>query len=136
MAFIGCDFLQIGIKHSTLGTYTLYPVRGENGQIETGGYTTESDPKGITGSGEAIYKQTIGRWVVEAPPIAWKRSGNNTLDQVKAIANSFEEIDCTFELADGTIWIGKGKIVGDIKGATFDATIPLKFEGGGKLTSI
>jgi len=136
MAAIGCDFLQIGIKHSTLGTLTLYPKAGENGQIETGGYTTESDPKGITGSGEAIYKQTIGRWVVETPPIVWKRSGNDTLDQVKEIANSFEEIDCTFELADGTIWIGKGKIVGDIKGATFDATIPLKFEGGGKLTSI
>jgi hypothetical protein len=134
--YIGCDFKQIGIKHSELGTVTLYPKAGENGQIETGGYTTESDPKGITGSGEAIYKQTIGRWVVETPPIAWKRSGTDTLDQIKAIANSFEEIDCTFELADGTIWVGKGKIVGDIKGATLDATIPLKFEGGGKLTRI
>ncbi len=134
--YIGCDFKQIGIKHSELGTVTLYPKAGENGQIETGGYTTESDPKGITGSGEAIYKQTIGRWVVETPPIAWKRSGPDTLDQVKSISNSFEEIDCTFELADGTIWVGKGKIVGDIKGATFDATIPLKFEGGGKLTRI
>jgi hypothetical protein len=134
--YIGCDFKQIGIKHSELGTVTLYPKAGENGQIETGGYTTESDPKGITGSGEAIYKQTIGRWVVETPPIAWKRSGVDTLDQIKAISNSFEEIDCTFELADGTIWIGKGKIVGEIKGATLDATIPLKFEGGGKLTRI
>jgi hypothetical protein len=134
--YIGCDFKQIGIKHSELGTVTLYPKGGENGQIETGGYTTESDPKGITGSGEAIYKQTIGRWVVETPPIAWKRSGLDTLDQVKSISNSFEEIDCTFELADGTIWVGKGKIVGEIKGATLDATIPLKFEGGGKLTRI
>jgi hypothetical protein len=134
--FIGCDFLQIGIKHSELGTVTLYPKGGENGQIEPGGYTTESDPKGITGSGEPIYKQTIGRWVVETPPIAWKRSGVDTLDQIKKIANSFEEIDCTFELADGTIWVGKGKIVGDIKGATFDANIPMKFEGGGKLTKI
>lgn len=134
--FIGCDFLQVGIRHSTLGTLTLYPKAGENGQIETGGLTTESDPKGITGSGEAIYKQTIGRWVVETPPIAWKRQGADTLDAVKAIASSFEEIDCTFELADGSIYIGKGKIVGEIKAATFDATIPLKFEGGGKLTKI
>ena len=134
--FIGCDFLQIGLKHSTLGTLTVYPKAGENGQIETGGLTTESDPKGITGSGEAIYKQTIGRWVVETPPIAWKRQGTDTLNLVKAMASSFEEVDCTFELAGGTIWIGKGKIVGEIKGATFDATIPLKFEGGGKLTSL
>lgn len=134
--FTGCDFKQIGIKHSSLGTVMLYPKAGENGQIEPGGYTTESDPKGVTGSGEAIYKQSIGRWVVETPPIAWKRSGIDTLNQVKAIADSFEECDCTFELADGTIWVGKGKIVGDIKGATFDATIPLKFEGGGKLTRI
>lgn len=136
MAYIGCDFLQIGIKHSTLGTLTLKPKAGENGQIETGGYVTESDPKGITGSGEAIYKQTIGRWVVESPPIAWGRQGNDTLDQIKAISGSFEEADFTYELADGTIWVGRGKIVGDIKGATFDATIPLKMEGGGQLTRI
>jgi hypothetical protein len=134
--FIGSDFLQIGLKHTTLGSLTLYPKSGENGQIETGGLTTESDAKGITGSGEAIYKQTIGRWVVETPPIAWKRQGIDTLALVKGMSTSFEEVDCTFELVDGTIWIGKGKIVGEIKGATFDATIPMKFEGGGELTKL
>lgn len=131
--FVGCDLKQIGIKHSTLGTVVLYPKAGENAQIEFGGTTAESDPKGITGSGEAIYKMTVGRWVVETPPIAWKRSTIDTIQQVKDIAKSFEEIDCTFELADGSIYAGKGKIVGEVKGATFDSTIPLKFEGGGEL---
>lgn len=134
--FVGCDFLQIGIKHSTLGSVVLYPKAGENGQIDPGGLSTESDEKGITGSGEAIYKQTRKRWSVESPPIGWKRQGENTLEKVKDIANSFEECDFTFELADGTIYIGKGKIVGDLKGATFDSTLPLKFEGGGVLTPV
>jgi len=136
MAFIGCDFLQIGIKHSSLGSFTLYPKAGESGQIELGGLMTESDTKGITGSGEVIWKQSIQRWVVETPPIAWKRSGVDTLNQIQSLSNSFEELDLTFELADGTIYIGKGKIVGELKGASYDATIPLKFEGGGKLTKI
>lgn len=133
--FVGCDFLQIGVKHS-LGTFVFYPKAGENGQIDTGGNSTESDTKGITGSGEAIYKMTVGRWAVETPPIAWKRAGGDTLEDAKKIANSFEEADFTFELADGSIYVGKGKIVGEIKGATFDANIPMKFEGGGKLIKI
>lgn len=136
MAFIGCDFLQVGLKHPTLGTVNLYPKAGENGQIEIGGITTESEPKGITGSGEAIYKMSVGRWVVETPPIAWKRSGTDTLQTVQDMAADFEEIDCTFQLRDGSIYIGKGKIVGEIKGASYDSTIPLKFEGGGKLQKI
>ena len=136
MAFIGCDFLQIGIKHATLGTFTLYPKAGENGQIEIGGIYTESDDKGITGSGEPIYKQTVKRWVVETPPIAWNRSGSDTLLAMQQLGSSFEEIDCTFELTDGSIYIGKGKLVDVPKGASFDSTIPIKMEGGGILQKI
>jgi hypothetical protein len=136
MAFIGCDFLQIGIKHATLGSFTLYPKAGENGQIEIGGIYTESDDKGITGSGEPIYKQTVKRWVVESPPIAWKRSGEDTLLAMQQLGASFEEIAFTFELSDGSTYIGTGKIVDVPKGASYDATIPIKMEGGGKLQKI
>jgi len=136
MAAIGCDFLQIGLRHSTLGSVILFPKAGENGQIEVGGTTTESDPKGITGSGEAIYKASVVRWVVEAPAIAWKRTGTDLQTILKNMSSSLEELDCTFELVDGTIWVGRGKIVGEIKAATLDATIPIKFEGGGKLSRI
>ena len=134
--FVGCDFLSIGIKSSVLGSLTLYPKAGENGQIEEGGITTESDVNGLTGSGSAIYKMKVGRWVVETPPIAWNRQGSDTLSLIQAMASEIGEQDFTFTLADGKIKIGKGKIVGEVKGATFDATIPLKFEGGGKLTTI
>lgn len=138
MAFIGCDLKQISIKHPTLGSVVIYPKAGENAQIELGGITTESDPKGIAGSGEAIYKKNVGRWVVETAPIAWKRAvaDSDTLKVIQNIAASFEESDFTFELADGVIYVGRGMIVGEIKGATFDATIPLKMEGGGQLAQI
>jgi hypothetical protein len=134
--FQGADFLQIGIRHTTLGTLTLYPKGGENGQIDYGGLETESDQKSITGAGEAIYKTSVKRWAVEAPPIAWQKSGTDTMQKVNDFKNSYQECDFTFELASGDIWIGKGRIVGEVKGATLDSTVPLKFEGGGKLTKI
>ncbi|MBP1638976.1 MAG: hypothetical protein H6Q17_559 [Bacteroidetes bacterium] len=134
--FQGADFLQIGIKHATLGTLTLYPKSGENGQIDYGGLETESDQKSITGSGEAIYKTSVKRWAVETPPIAWRKSSTDTLQSIKNMANSYLECDFTFELADGTIWVGTGRIVGELKGATLDSTFPLKIEGGGKLAMV
>lgn len=136
MAFIGCDVKQIGLRHSTLGSVSLFPKAGENAQIDLGGLTTESDKKGITGAGQAIYKQSIGRWALESPPIAWNRSGVDTLATVQDMSDSFEELDVTIELADGSVYVGKGKIVDELKGATFDATIPLKIEGSGKLSAV
>lgn len=136
MAYIGCDVLQFTAKHSELGTFTFYPKAGENAQIDLGGFSTESDDKGVTGSGEAIYKTSVGRWVVELPPIAWKRKGSSTLNDLDSLCQSFEEIDCTFTLSDGTILVGRGKIVDKLKGATYDATIPVKIEGGGKLRQV
>ena len=136
MAYIGCDVVQWTAKHSELGTFTFYPKAGENAQIDVGGYSTESDDKGVTGAGESVYKIGNRRWVVELPPIAWKRKGSSTLADLDSLNQSFEEIDCTFTLADGTIYVGRGRIVDAIKGATYDATIPVKLEGGGKLRQL
>lgn len=136
MAYIGCDVLQWTAKHSELGTFTFYPKAGENAQIDLGGFSTESDDKGVTGSGESIYKIGNHRWVVELPPIAWKRKGSSTLADLDSLNQSFEEIDNTFTLSDGSIFVGRGRIVDTTKGATYDATIPVKIEGGGKLRQL
>ena len=131
--FKGTEFLQIGLKHSTLGTVTLYPKAGENGQLKTGGFQNEID---ITGSGEPIVKKKRVPWEVECPPIAWNKSGTDLIKTIQDLIDSYEEIDCTFELADGSIWTGKGSIIDELKGATYDGTIPLKISGGGKLAKL
>jgi hypothetical protein len=131
--FIGCDVVSIDLNWGSEGKVSLSPKAGENAQLDPGGYTTESDKKGITGDGQAIYKMSIGRWAMETPPIAWQKTGTNNLTTVKAIAASFLEGTVTITLADGTLYSGKGKIVDEIKVATFDSTFPIKLEGTGAL---
>lgn len=131
--FKGVEFLQIGLKHSSLGSVTLYPKAGENGQLQIGGYQNEVE---TTGSGEAIVKKKRVPWVVECPPIAWNKSGTDLIKIMQDLIDSFEEVDCTFELTDGSIWTGKGSLIDELKGATYDGTIPLKISGGGKLIKL
>lgn len=135
MAYNGVEIISIGIKH-TVANITLYPKGGETATLDIGGLMTDDDTAGITGSGEAIYKMTQKRWKVEVPPVAWDRGTVNTLLELKSIVESYEEASFTFELADGNIYKGKGRIVGELKGAALDANIPIIFSGGGKLEKI
>lgn len=135
MAYNGVEIVSIGVKH-TVGNVTLFPKAGETATLDVGGLMVEDDTASITASGESIYKFSNKRWKVEVPPIAWDRGTNDTLLTLKGIVESFEEASFTFELADGVIYKGKGRIVGELKGAAYDSNIPLIFSGGGKLEKV
>ena len=135
MAYNGVELISISIKHS-VANVTLYPKGGETTTVDGGGLVTDDDTGANTGSGEPIYKMTNKRWKIEAPPVAWDRGLNDTLLDLQAIQQSFEEAVFSFSFADGYILKCKGRIVSELKGAILDATIPMIFSGGGKIERI
>ena len=130
MAIVAGDFTEISYNHPTLGTGFFYPVAGEDGSLDTGGFRTEDDNQAIAGNGEAIDKMKRTRWSYE-DTLKWDMSGVNDIDMLTKMTASVHHAVFTFTHVSGAVWQATGKPVGDIVGSGQNASIPIKFSGGG-----
>lgn len=135
MAFTGGDLIEATYNHPTEGSGTIYLKGGEDIQVDYGGYVADDDDAAVTGDGQMIDKLNRKRWSVSTT-VAWDMTDRDELDRLQRLQNSPVLADWTFAHINSAIWVGKGKPVGDIKGAGQDATIPLKVAGGGVLGKI
>jgi len=133
--FVGGDILEISYKHPTLGSGTWFPKSGEDLSVDPGGYRSEDKADGVTGDGQMIDTINRKRWGIEGT-VAWATAGPDELGQADKLAASPLLADWTITHINGTIWGGKGKVVGDISGSSKDATMKIKVAGGGKLVPI
>ena len=62
MAYIGGDITEITASHPTIGSATFYPKSGEDGSFDPGGFRSDDEAEGITGSGEMIDTMKNKRW--------------------------------------------------------------------------
>ena len=136
MSYVAGDILEITYNHPVIGSGTLYCKANEDSQFDKGGYRSEDDDAMVTGDGQIIDKINRKRWSYEAPPIAWDMTETDELDKLCELAASPIPADWTITSISGAIWGGKGKPVGDLKGATNTGQIPLKLAGGGVLKQI
>jgi len=136
MSYVAGDILEITYNHPVIGSGTLYCKANEDSQVDKGGYRSEDDDAMVTGDGQIIDKINRKRWSYEAPPIAWDMTETDELDKLCELAASPIPADWTITSISGAIWGGKGKPVGDLKGATNTGQIPLKLAGGGVLKQI
>ncbi len=135
MGAIGGDILEITFNHATLGSGTIYPKSGEYSTIDLGGFRSNDDANMIDGSGNMIDQINRVRWGVETT-VAWDNNVALELEQLVALAASPVHADWTITHISGTVWGGKGKPVGDLKGAGNGGTFPLKLAGGNELKKI
>ncbi|MCH9621002.1 MAG: hypothetical protein S4CHLAM20_04160 [Chlamydiia bacterium] len=135
MPAIGGDIIEITYNHPTLGSGSFFPKSEEDGTIDPGGFRTADEDNGVTGSGDAIYKKNRKRWSVEITS-RWDANKANDLERLNLLSNSSIESTLTFELANGTVWKGQGMPVGDVQGSSNEATMSVKFAGGGFLEKI
>ena len=118
MSYVAGDILEITYNHPVIGSGTLYCKANEDSQVDKGGYRSEDDDAMVTGDGQIIDKINRKRWSYEAPPIAWDMTEADELDKLCELAASPIPADWTITSISGAIWGGKGKPVGDLKGAT------------------
>lgn len=135
MGAIGGDILEITYNHPTLGSGVIYPKSAEDSTIDLGGFRSADDANMIDGSGAMIDQMNRVRWMVETT-VAWDNNVALELEKVVALSESPVQADWTITHISGTVWGGKGKPVGDLKGAGNGGTFSFKLSGGNKLKKI
>lgn len=133
--FSGGDLLEISYKHPTLGSGTWFPKSSEDGTVDPGGYRSNDDANMITGDGQMIDQINRVRWSFDGV-VAWDMAISDELDQARKLASSPLPADWTITHLNGTVWGGKGKLVGDVKSNTNTSQMSVKIAGGGLLTKI
>jgi hypothetical protein len=133
---VGGDIIELTYNHPVLGTGTLFPKAAEDGTFDPGGFRSNDDDNMIDGGGNMIDQINRVRWSFEHGAIAWDMNVNDELEKVRQLAASPTKADWTITHINGTVYGGKGKPVGDIKGNSNAATFSLKIAGDGVLKKI
>lgn len=125
MSFVGGDTIEAKVTHPAVGTFTFLFKSDEDCTVDLGGFKSDDDEMGITGSGAFIDKMNRKRASIEFPPVSWEQVGANELDVLQILQDSPILGDWTVANVSGQIYAGKGKPVGDLKGNANTAQIPL-----------
>ena len=135
MPNIGGDIIEVTFNHPTIGTGTLFPKSAEDSTYNLGGFRSNDDNQGITGSGDMIDQINMNRWSFGIA-CAWDMNTRDDLDKISLLAASPVLADWTITHVNGVVHGGKGKPVGDYEGNGNAATFDLKVAGGGRLKKI
>lgn len=133
--YLGGDIIEIVCQHPTLGEFRFSPKANESFTLDFGGIRTNDDASQITGNGQAIYQQNRVRWSFEGP-IAVDFIANTEMNALPSLAGSSDEGVWTISHISGSIYKGKGIVVGDLQPDTNAATQTLKVSGSGKLEKL
>ena len=131
----GGDLIEITWNHPTLGTGSIYPKANESSTYDPGGLRSADDANMIDGAGRMIDQVSRVRWSMETT-IAVDLVDENTMQVLANLAASPQEADWTFTNANGSVYKGKGKPVGDLQPDGLASTMTLKVSGGGTLQKL
>ena len=130
--YVGGDIIEITCNHPVLGEFRFQAKSNEAFTLDPGGLRSNDDANMVTGAGTMIDQVNRVRWSLEGPVAVDHESGNE-LENLPALAESSELGTWTITHVSGTIWTGKGKVVGDLNSDTNAASMTLKVGGSGKL---
>lgn len=129
---IGGDILEITFNHPTKGSMTIFPKAGVDSTLDPGGFRSQDSEDMIDGAGQMIDQMNRNRWGLETT-IAWDSNTDETIHKIVELSEDPVLADITVSHSNGSIYGGKGKPVGDMKGNWNNATFPIKLAGDGKL---
>jgi hypothetical protein len=128
----GGDLIEITYNHPTIGSGVIFPKAAEDNTFDLGGFRSADDANMVDGGGNMIDQMNRGRWSVESLCVNDMNS-QNEIERCNDMAASPVLADWTFTHINGTIYVGKGKPVGDLANNVNQSTFTLKVAGGGKL---
>jgi hypothetical protein len=131
----GGDVLELRVNHPTLGSRIFFPKAGEDNSYDLGGFRNEDDASAVTSSGEMINKKNRVRGSFEVV-LANDQSVREDADFCVELAESTELADWSFSIVNGSVYGGKGVIVGDIQPNINAATFSLKVAFEGKVNKL
>ena len=129
MPTVGGDFIEVRVSHPVLGDHVFFPKSNEGNTFDPGGFKTNDDANGITGSGEPIWQMNNSRGFFEVV-VANDANDRNDAQFASDLQSSPIPGDWTFSHVNGVVWGMTGKPVGDINVDTNAATFTLKVSGG------
>lgn len=127
----GGDLIEVTFNHPTIGSGVLYPKAAEDNTLDLGGVRSADDANMVDGGGNMIDQMNRVRPSVEVL-IVNDMNSQNELEKCVAMAESPVLADWTFTHINGTVYVGKGKPVGDLAANLNQTTFPLKVAGGSK----
>lgn len=133
--YTGGDIIEITCNHPTLGSFSFATKSNESYTLDPGGKRSNDDAGMVSGDGTFIDQINNVRWSFEGPLMADFVS-ENEIQNLPKLAESSELGTWTFAHISGTVWKGKGKIVGDINVDTNTAQLTAKLAGGGRLEKL
>ena len=126
---IAGDIRLISVQNGEVGKNNLEGKATEDVTMDLGGFSIDDDQQSVTSFGTHIVKKNRKLWKVETTIGA----NEGDLNYLQSLVKSGVPSSFTFELANGERYSGSGRMVGDIA-ANFQAgTIPVVFQGGGRL---
>lgn len=133
--YVGGDIVEITCNHPTLGEFRFQAKSNESFTLDPGGLRSNDDANLITGAGDMIDQVNRVRWSLEGPVAVDVASGNE-LESLPELAAAPDLGTWTITHVSGTIWTGRGKVVGDLNTDTNNAQMTLKVAGSGSLQKI
>jgi hypothetical protein len=133
MAVYGGYLMEVTYNHPTVGQGSFYLMTEEDSTLDIGGLRKAEEVK-IDGSGQAVYEMLQKPWTVDGT-MSNDFSGDGAMEKAQKLAEATSEADFTFTHVNGSVYAGKGSVVGDFP-ASAKGTVPLKFSGSGKLTKL
>lgn len=131
---VGGDITEVSFNNPLQGAGFLYPVAGKDSKYDLGGFRGSDQPD-VDGAGRLINKQNRTPWFFEVP-ISADMKNTREFDTICGLAESQEESTWTFTHVNGTIYRGKGVVVGKPELNGNDSTFTLKVAGGATLQQI
>jgi hypothetical protein len=137
MGVVGGDIREITCNHDdpAIGTRIFRVKQGADTSFDPGGIRTDDDKAGVDGGGRMVKKMTRGRWSLKTT-LTWDMNTVNELEVLRLIAAAIADGDVTVEHVNGTVWAGKGTVVGEVEGNGQSGEIPIVFQGGGIMRKI
>lgn len=131
----GGDLVEITCNHPTLGDFTFSTKSNESYTMDPGGFRSNDDANGVTGSGKMINQLNRVRWSFEGPLVADLVTAEEVLN-IPALAGNPDLSTWTFTHISGAIYRGTGTVVGDIQFDTNTSMLTIKISGGGTLEQL
>ncbi len=130
---MGCsgDITEIKFIHEEVGSKIFSVKSGESANQDLGGYSNDYSMNG-NGTGHAI--KTAKRWAIDSIQVDITFDG--ALEFLQDIANNVVESIIEVSAIDGSVYKGKGTIIGDIKEDTLNGYVTIEVGGAGKLEKI
>jgi hypothetical protein len=128
----GGDIIEITYNHPTIGSGVIFPKAAEDNTYDLGGIRSTDDANMVDGGGNMIDQMNRGRWSVETLCVN-DMNTQNEIERCNEMAANPTLADWTFTHINGTVYVGKGKPVGDLQNNVNQSTFTLKVAGGGKL---